>query len=146
VNTNQNPAFTALQSVQIYTDGGCEPNPEPGGYGAVLIHPKKRKEVCGGFRKTTNNRNGRRMWICGGAWRRYARRIRWNSVGYAARRAIRKTGVAINSRWPRCASPIFRWTTVTRTRIHSQRWSNPRRFATAMASVRLKTFSLRKTD
>ena len=42
--------------VQIYTDGGCEPNPGPGGYGAVLLHPKKRAEVSGGFRKTTNNR------------------------------------------------------------------------------------------
>lgn len=42
--------------VEIYTDGGCEPNPGAGGYGAVLIHPKKRKEVSGGFRKTTNNR------------------------------------------------------------------------------------------
>ena len=42
--------------VEIYTDGGCEPNPGPGGYGAVLIHPRKRKEVSGGFRKTTNNR------------------------------------------------------------------------------------------
>jgi ribonuclease HI len=42
--------------VEIYTDGGCEPNPGPGGYGVVLIHPKKRKEVSGGFRRTTNNR------------------------------------------------------------------------------------------
>jgi ribonuclease HI len=45
-----------LPAVDIYTDGGCEPNPGPGGYGAVLVHPKKRKEVSGGFRKTTNNR------------------------------------------------------------------------------------------
>src|SRR3954471_8901846 len=43
-------------SVQIFTDGGCEPNPGPGGYGAVLLHPKKRLEVSGGFRLTTNNR------------------------------------------------------------------------------------------
>jgi ribonuclease HI len=43
-------------SVEIFTDGGCEPNPGPGGYGVVLIHPKKRKETSGGFRKTTNNR------------------------------------------------------------------------------------------
>src|ERR1043166_2273583 len=42
--------------VEIYTDGGCEPNPGPGGYGVVLVHPKKRAEVSGGFRKTTNNR------------------------------------------------------------------------------------------
>ena len=42
--------------VEIYTDGGCEPNPGAGGYGVVLLHPKKRAEVSGGFRKTTNNR------------------------------------------------------------------------------------------
>lgn len=42
--------------ITIYTDGACEPNPGPGGYAAVLIHPKKRKEIFGGFRLTTNNR------------------------------------------------------------------------------------------
>ena len=42
--------------VEIYTDGGCEPNPGPGGFGVVLLHPKKRAEISGGFRKTTNNR------------------------------------------------------------------------------------------
>jgi ribonuclease HI len=42
--------------VEIYTDGGCEPNPGPGGYGVVLVHPKKRVEASGGFRLTTNNR------------------------------------------------------------------------------------------
>ncbi len=44
------------QAVEIYTDGACEPNPGPGGYAAVLLHPKKRLEVSGGFRLTTNNR------------------------------------------------------------------------------------------
>src|SRR3954467_11639511 len=42
--------------VEIYTDGGCEPNPGAGGFGAVLLHPKKRLEISGGFRRTTNNR------------------------------------------------------------------------------------------
>ncbi|MGE5343484.1 MAG: ribonuclease HI [Candidatus Omnitrophota bacterium] len=42
--------------VIIYTDGGCLNNPGPGGYGAVLLHGEKRKELSGGFRKTTNNR------------------------------------------------------------------------------------------
>src|SRR6266704_2930621 len=46
----------ALLHVEIYTDGGCEPNPGPGGYGVVLLHPKKRAEASGGFRLTTNNR------------------------------------------------------------------------------------------
>ena len=44
------------QHVEIYTDGGCEPNPGAGGYGAVLLHPLKRRETSGGFRLTTNNR------------------------------------------------------------------------------------------
>ena len=45
-----------IPSVEIYTDGGCEPNPGLGGYGVVLLHPKKRAETSGGFRSTTNNR------------------------------------------------------------------------------------------
>lgn len=44
------------KKVTIYTDGGCEPNPGPGGYGVVLIYGTFRKEVSGGFRLTTNNR------------------------------------------------------------------------------------------
>jgi ribonuclease HI len=42
--------------IQIYTDGACSGNPGPGGFGIVLISGNKRKEVSGGFRKTTNNR------------------------------------------------------------------------------------------
>ena len=45
-----------IPHVEIYTDGGCEPNPGAGGYGVVLLHPKKRAEVSGGFRKTSYNR------------------------------------------------------------------------------------------
>lgn len=43
-------------SIEIYTDGACSGNPGPGGYGTVLISGKHRKELSGGFRKTTNNR------------------------------------------------------------------------------------------
>ena len=46
----------ALKHVIIYTDGGCKPNPGPGGFGVVLLHGEKRKEISGGFLKTTNNR------------------------------------------------------------------------------------------
>jgi ribonuclease HI len=42
--------------ISIYTDGGCINNPGPGGYGAVIIDGKKRTELSGGFRLTTNNR------------------------------------------------------------------------------------------
>lgn len=45
-----------LKQVTIYTDGACEPNPGPGGYGIVLIYGGARKEFSGGFRRTTNNR------------------------------------------------------------------------------------------
>jgi ribonuclease HI len=45
-----------LKQVTIYTDGGCDPNPGPGGYGVVLRYAGRRKELCGGFRRTTNNR------------------------------------------------------------------------------------------
>jgi len=56
--TGTNELAPALPHVEIYTDGGCEPNPGAGGYGVVLVHPKtrRRKEAHGGFRLTTNNR------------------------------------------------------------------------------------------
>jgi ribonuclease HI len=40
----------------IYTDGSCLGNPGRGGFAAVLMWGGKRKEISGGFRKTTNNR------------------------------------------------------------------------------------------
>ncbi|MDA3781257.1 MAG: ribonuclease HI [Bacteroidales bacterium] len=42
--------------ITIYTDGSARGNPGPGGYGAVLMSGKHRKELSDGFRKTTNNR------------------------------------------------------------------------------------------
>jgi len=45
-----------MKNVTLYTDGGCINNPGPGGYGAVLIYNSRRKELSGGFRRTTNNR------------------------------------------------------------------------------------------
>jgi len=41
---------------RIYTDGGSINNPGPGGYGVVLISGRRRKELSGGRRLTTNNR------------------------------------------------------------------------------------------
>ena len=40
----------------IYTDGSSRGNPGPGGYGAILIWGKVRKELSAGYRLTTNNR------------------------------------------------------------------------------------------
>lgn len=45
-----------LKKVTIYTDGACIGNPGPGGYGVVLLHRNRRKELSGGYRRTTNNR------------------------------------------------------------------------------------------
>jgi len=44
--------------IELYTDGAARGNPGPGGYGIVLISRKHklRKELNGGFRRTTNNR------------------------------------------------------------------------------------------
>jgi ribonuclease HI len=42
--------------VIIYTDGACRGNPGPGGWGAILIHKGKEKELSGGELQTTNNR------------------------------------------------------------------------------------------
>jgi ribonuclease HI len=42
--------------VVIYTDGACRGNPGPGGWGAVLFHGGREKELCGGEADTTNNR------------------------------------------------------------------------------------------
>ncbi len=45
-----------LKQVTIYTDGACKGNPGPGGYGVVMLHEGHRRELSGGFRRTTNNR------------------------------------------------------------------------------------------
>jgi ribonuclease HI len=40
----------------IYTDGACSGNPGPGGWGAILMSGRHRRELSGGERLTTNNR------------------------------------------------------------------------------------------
>ena len=42
--------------VEIWTDGGCRPNPGPGGWGAVLVYKGVEKELSGYEAATTNNR------------------------------------------------------------------------------------------
>ncbi|NIP19081.1 MAG: ribonuclease HI [Xanthomonadales bacterium] len=44
------------RTVELYTDGACSGNPGPGGWGAILIYGRHRKELSGGERETTNNR------------------------------------------------------------------------------------------
>jgi ribonuclease HI len=45
-----------LKQIVIFTDGACTGNPGPGGYGLILRHGEKQREMSGGFRRTTNNR------------------------------------------------------------------------------------------
>ena len=42
--------------IYLYTDGAASGNPGPGGWGAVLTCGPLRKELSGGFARTTNNR------------------------------------------------------------------------------------------
>jgi len=42
--------------VLIWTDGGCKPNPGPGGWSAILQFKTAERELSGGERQTTNNR------------------------------------------------------------------------------------------
>jgi ribonuclease HI len=42
--------------VIIHTDGACRGNPGPGGWGAVLEHRDRRRELYGFESETTNNR------------------------------------------------------------------------------------------
>lgn len=53
---SENSVDTSDADVVIYTDGGCSGNPGPGGYGAVIRSGEERREISGGFRRTTNNR------------------------------------------------------------------------------------------
>lgn len=45
-----------MSKVTIYTDGGCSPNPGPGGWGAVICHSDGSvQELSGAQERTTNN-------------------------------------------------------------------------------------------
>ena len=45
-----------MKKVVIHSDGGCEGNPGPGGWAAVLRSGDRVKEISGGALATTNNR------------------------------------------------------------------------------------------
>ncbi|MDY2588211.1 ribonuclease HI [Winogradskyella aquimaris] len=42
--------------IELFTDGGAEPNPGKGGFGTILKHKGRQKEFFGGYEFTTNNR------------------------------------------------------------------------------------------
>ncbi|MDH4268936.1 MAG: ribonuclease HI [Dehalococcoidia bacterium] len=45
-----------IKHVTIYTDGACLGNPGPGGYAIILLYQGRKRELSGGYRRTTNNR------------------------------------------------------------------------------------------
>lgn len=47
---------TEKDQIIIYADGACSPNPGRGGYGIILVENGQKRELSGGFLKTTNNR------------------------------------------------------------------------------------------
>jgi len=50
------PPEAAERVVEIWTDGGCKPNPGPGGWAAILKFGDVERELSGHDPKTTNNR------------------------------------------------------------------------------------------
>ncbi len=50
------PQPASRPPIFLYTDGAASGNPGPGGYGVVLKCAGRRKEMSGGFARTTNNR------------------------------------------------------------------------------------------
>ena len=42
--------------VEVWTDGGCKPNPGPGGWAAILRYGAHEREISGAELQTTNNR------------------------------------------------------------------------------------------
>ncbi len=50
------PGPYSAESVEIWTDGGCKPNPGPGGWAAVMRFKGVERELSGANTATTNNR------------------------------------------------------------------------------------------
>jgi ribonuclease HI len=50
------PGPSSTEVVEIWTDGGCKPNPGPGGWAAVMRFKGVERELSGADPATTNNR------------------------------------------------------------------------------------------
>jgi ribonuclease HI len=48
--------WTEIPEIELYSDGGAEPNPGKGGYGVILSYKGIKKEFFEGYLLTTNNR------------------------------------------------------------------------------------------
>jgi ribonuclease HI len=52
-----NTLYNAMSGeVEVYTDGACKGNPGIGGWGVLLMHCGRTRELSGGEAHTTNNR------------------------------------------------------------------------------------------
>ena len=49
-------ALEPKPQVEVWTDGGCKPNPGPGGWAVLLRFGEVERELSGGAIQTTNNR------------------------------------------------------------------------------------------
>ncbi len=89
-----------LTETVIFTDGACLGNPGPGGYGVIVVEGAQRKELSGGFRRTTNNRMELTAASVGLAQLKAASRVQLysdsqylvNSINQGWARKWRKTG------------------------------------------------------
>ncbi|WP_242084209.1 ribonuclease HI [Aestuariivivens sediminis] len=45
-----------IPEIELFTDGGAEPNPGKGGFGVILTYKGRKKEFFQGYELTTNNR------------------------------------------------------------------------------------------
>jgi ribonuclease HI len=50
------PGPDSAEVVEVWTDGGCKPNPGPGGWAAILRFRGVERELSGAEPATTNNR------------------------------------------------------------------------------------------
>jgi ribonuclease HI len=53
---NQTQGTQPAEAVEVWTDGGCKPNPGPGGWAAILRFRGTERELSGAEPATTNNR------------------------------------------------------------------------------------------
>lgn len=49
-------AWEEIPEIELYSDGGAEPNPGKGGFGVIMSYKGKKKEFNQGYQLTTNNR------------------------------------------------------------------------------------------
>lgn len=56
MDSDQAEQAAATATVEVWTDGGCKPNPGPGGWAAILRYGETERELSGAAPDTTNNR------------------------------------------------------------------------------------------